>query len=997
LSQEQPFVGRESELRQLEAAFEIAAGSGHGRLIMLVGEPGIGKTALCEQLSTFVSVSGGLSLIGHCYEGGSFRLPYQPFVEVLASYLHGLDTQTLSAELGSSASDLARIIPMLRERLHVTPPQPGDPEEDRWRLLQAATDLLRNTSAKRQPLLVVLEDLHDADRGTLDLLLYLSRNLHGARILVVGTYRDVEVDRAHPLSAALTELHRASNVARMQLHGLSSDEVQRLLAETSHQTVPQPFAELVHRQTEGNPLFVRETLNFVIDAGLVEKRDGGLRRVGQDNLAVRIPEGLRDAVGKRLSRLTEICNRVLSVASVIGREFQLDVLRRVLGCPEDELEVALSEALAVGIIEERSVVGTTITFRFGHAFFRQTLYEEIVAPRRIRLHQQVAHALEHVHHRRLDEHAAELAEHFAFSSDTEDLAKAVHYGQMAARRATEMFAYGEAARLLERALIVQELADPDDKTTRCDLLLAMGEALVPSGETERAITQIAPDAFGLAQALGDRERAFRTCRLAFDCLESQAQVPGIASAEYRRWAEEAGRFAEPDSVQRVEADLALANAWEARGQLQGARALRLEALALARQHQQPETLFRSAFFLMYSGAPQRWAERLRLSEESTGWPRQGARGRSVGSALWMSGMIQLAEGERARAEQLWREVGELAGRIRLPIVSLRVPQSEVILAIVDGHLEEAVDLLRRYVERADHTDAVVRGRFQRLQMLHAPALYLGRPEVWLAAFEEYARLAGQTSPTVMALYRAICLAQLGHLGEARALVGRTLDRILRDIDENEWPIGIVARLLQAAIFLDDRDTARAACDRLACVAHLAIGDFFYTCVARHLGDGATLLGDRVAARAYYMQALESAGKIRFRPELALSHLGLAELMVKDADDGTRFEALEHLEIALPELRDMKMQPAVERGQALRETLAPAAAVATTSESASDTLTAREREIASLMADGLSNHDIAERLVITEGTVEVHVKHILSKLGLRSRTQVAGWVARQGPG
>src|SRR5262249_19132418 len=132
---------------------------------------------------------------------------------------------------------------------------PGDPEEDRWRLLQAATDVLHRAAAQ-QPLLVVLEDLHDADRGTLDLLLYLARNLHGARLLLVATYRDVEVDRAHPLSAALGELRRASNVARLHLRGLSTGEVLRLLVEASEQRIAEPFAELIQRQTEGNPLFV---------------------------------------------------------------------------------------------------------------------------------------------------------------------------------------------------------------------------------------------------------------------------------------------------------------------------------------------------------------------------------------------------------------------------------------------------------------------------------------------------------------------------------------------------------------------------------------------------------------------------------------------------------------------------------------------------------------------------------------------------------------------
>jgi predicted ATPase len=476
----------------------------------------------------------------------------------------------------------------------LSPPPPGDPEEDRWRLLQAATDLLRSVAA-RQPLLVVLEDLHDADRGTLDLLLYLARNLHGARILVVGTYRDVEVDRAHPLSAALTELHRAGNVASIQLHGLSTGEVQRLLAETSRQTVPQPFAELVHRQTEGNPLFVRETLRFVIDTGLVEERDGALRRVGDQSLAGRIPEGLRDAVGKRLSRLNDNTNRVLSVAAVIGREFQLDLLREVLNRPEEELETALEEASAAAIIEEHSAVGASIIYRFSHAFFRQTLYDEIVAPRRIRLHQQVAHALEEVYVRRIDEHAAELAEHYSFYSDTLNLAKAVHFGELAARQATEVFAYGEAARQLDRALVVQNLVDPDDWAKRCDLLLNLGEVVLPAGDSRRVITQLAPDALKIAEALRDRARAFHACRLAVDCLFAHGSAISAAQAEYLTWADRATQYAAPASVERCHSDLALATAYYNRGRFAQARELRLEALALARQCADPEALFSAAW------------------------------------------------------------------------------------------------------------------------------------------------------------------------------------------------------------------------------------------------------------------------------------------------------------------------------------------------------------------------------------------------------------------
>jgi DNA-binding CsgD family transcriptional regulator len=212
--------------------------------------------------------------------------------------------------------------------------------------------------------------------------------------------------------------------------------------------------------------------------------------------------------------------------------------------------------------------------------------------------------------------------------------------------------------------------------------------------------------------------------------------------------------------------------------------------------------------------------------------------------------------------------------------------------------------------------------------------------------------------------------------------------------DSEWYLSCYAALLPAAIAILDREAVEILVARLACVAYLSMGDWFYFCLARYLGDASALLGDRTSAHAYYMQALDAAGKIRFRPELALTHLSLAELLLQESNDAARSEALEHLDIAIPELQDMNMQPALERALMKRERLAPATTLAPGRASASDTLTAREREIASLMADGLSNRDIAEKLVISEGTVDVHVKHILGKLGFRSRAQVAGWVARQ---
>ena len=191
------FVGREAEVRQLHTAFDRAM-SGEGSLVMVVGEPGIGKTTICEQLGTYAKLRGGMTLVGHCYEEGSLSLPYLAFVEAMRSYVLGRDPDGLRSDLGSGASEVARIVSEVRERLDVEPSAAGDPEQDRYRLMQSVTSFLTNASSV-QPLVIVLEDLHDADAGTLDMLTHVSLNLSGARLMIVGTYRDVEVDRSHPL------------------------------------------------------------------------------------------------------------------------------------------------------------------------------------------------------------------------------------------------------------------------------------------------------------------------------------------------------------------------------------------------------------------------------------------------------------------------------------------------------------------------------------------------------------------------------------------------------------------------------------------------------------------------------------------------------------------------------------------------------------------------------------------------------------------------------
>jgi predicted ATPase len=163
---------------------------------------------------------------------------------------------------------VARIVSEVRERLKIEPGPQVNPEEERYQLMQGVTEFL-GSAAMSQPLLIVLEDLHSADKGTLEMLEHVGRNLTDKRLLIVGTYRDVEVDRTHPLSAALAELRRLPGFARLLLRGLNADEVRRLLSSIAGQEVPWSLAEVVHRQTEGNPLFVQEVVRYLVEEGVI--------------------------------------------------------------------------------------------------------------------------------------------------------------------------------------------------------------------------------------------------------------------------------------------------------------------------------------------------------------------------------------------------------------------------------------------------------------------------------------------------------------------------------------------------------------------------------------------------------------------------------------------------------------------------------------------------------------------------------------------------------
>ncbi len=905
------FVGREPELRQLQSAFDMAL-SGRSGLMMVIGEPGIGKTALCEQLATYIAVRGGHTLVGHCYEEGSLSLPYLAFVEALRTYVLEREPSALRQDLGTGAEDVARIVSEIRQRLGVEPSTTSgiDPDEDRWRLFQALASFLKNASAV-QPLVIVLEDLHWADRGTLDLLIHLSRSLQDARLLIVGTYRDVEVDRTHPLSATLAELRRAAMFDRVLLRGLTADEVQRMLAAIAGQTISWGFAEAVHRQTEGNPLFVQEVIRYLAEEGLIQRDGGRWERAGTTPLEMSIPEGLRDVIGKRLSRLSTECNRILSIAAVVGRDFDLDTLQTVAGAEPDTVVEALEEAVRVGILEEQPRPGA-IRYRYTHAFFRQTLYEELSAPRRLRLHQQVGRALEARYGSRLDEHAAELCDHFSQSTDPSDLAKAVRYGELAARRAMAVYAYGEAARLLKSTLEVQEVLNPDDQEKRCDLLLALGETLGPAGDPRQAAEEVGPAAFALAEALNDRTRAAQVCEMALDAIHRQIGPRAVTTEPYYGWAQRLDKHASPGTRARAYADCVMGSVLRPRGLMVEANEHVLRALEQARQLADPEVLFRTVASALFPGWPLEFQEeQYRLAHEFTEHPRQGVRTSTLVLLLQRAQTFLLAAGDRERAEVAWKELDELATHTRDVVPLLWPIQRDAIRAHLDGELEEAVSACQRLVQRASELGIPVAGRDSATWLSYQPLSHLGRPEDVPFALIPRMVARGVNNRADYEAIDAILTAKRGERQESIEKLHAAIKEQQRQAASRPVPAVYPAAIVEAAVLLGDVEGATYARDSLAGATAIVAFDLIISNVARHLGGASALLGDRAAALSDYRRALDWATRIRHRPEVALTRLEIAELLLDGTPD-ERAEAQLHLDFAIDEFRAMKMQPSLER-------------------------------------------------------------------------------------
>ncbi len=342
------FVGRERELAALVAALGDAL-SGSGRLVVVGGEPGIGKSRLAEELASRAASDGAEIHWGRCWEEGGAP-PYWPWVQVLRACVRERGAEQLTDELGAGAAEVAELVPDVRQRLPELqmPSGSADPQQARFRLFDAVAGFLTRASRSR-PLVIVLDDLNWADKGSLLLLEFVARELAETNVVLVGTYRDIDLSRGHPLRQTLAELSRERLFERVLLRGLAHEDVARFIEAACGFEPDMALVEAIHAQTEGNPFFVGEVVRLLREEGALTPEASRT----PERWSARIPDGVREAVGRRLERLSPPCSATLTVASAIGREFGLDQLELLVDdLDEEALLEALDEALAAHVVEE---------------------------------------------------------------------------------------------------------------------------------------------------------------------------------------------------------------------------------------------------------------------------------------------------------------------------------------------------------------------------------------------------------------------------------------------------------------------------------------------------------------------------------------------------------------------------------------------------------------------------------------------------------------------
>jgi class 3 adenylate cyclase/tetratricopeptide (TPR) repeat protein len=855
-----PFVGRGAELARLTDEWSRAR-AGELRAALVGGEPGIGKTRLVAEVARVAHEDGASVLYGRCEE--ELGVPYQPFVEALRADVEHGGGGRLRARLGPHAGELSRLLPDLASRVPgLASPAPADAETERYRLFEAVCAWLTHASAEH-PIVLVLDDLHWAAQPTVLMLRHLLRSSGSARLLVLGTFRESEVGRDHPLGQLLGETRAETALVRVALQGLDAREVAAFVRAVEDDGRAASLAEPLLRKTDGNPFFLGEVLR---DATEVARAPlSGLDARAIDSFGV--PETVKDVIRRRLSRLDEPTVDVLTAAAVVGREFELGTLEAVV--EEDDVLDAVDEAVAGRLLtEDPDVVGR---FAFAHALVADVLAESIGRTRRARMHRRVADALGARCGRSIDESAGEITGHLMAAGDLE---RVPELAMTAGRHALRALAYEEAARYFELALTTMDRLGSIERPRRSEVLLALGDARFRLPDREGSMKRFA-EAATAARAEGDPEH------LADAALGFARSVDyGLPNDEIVALLDEAiVTLAVEDSDRRarllvMRAAMAIAERTDRRDDLAD------EAVAIARRVDDP----RGLAFVLGAAVLATWGpdtlDRRRLAIDEA-----------------LAAAERVGDSEVATEARGWR--------VTTAIEAAASADLEVIRADLDAMAREA-DRLREGFYRANHLlrAAMVeqlQGRLDTAEVLadesarivtDQPGLLAGYGALLYAVRREQGRL-GELAP-VVELFVAetpdvpawrIVLAQtrlaLGDVDAARGELARAWGGSFGALPHDFLWLSTMVLAADVGCRLEDRALLTEVRERLAPYAGrgvpAATGFAYLGTTSYALGLTAGALGDHDDAAAHFEASLALDENLGAAPWSARARERLAEL------------------------------------------------------------------------------------------------------------------------
>ena len=883
------FVGRMAELALLHDGLE-ATRTGQGRLVIVSGEAGIGKSRLAD---TFADQARETSRVvwGRCWEAGGAPA-YWPWVQVIRALMR---TDTIEMALDRTRDQLGTIIPELREG-EVGTPAIGDPYAARFLLFDAVATTLRAASAS-QPTVIVLDDLHAADEPSILLLQFLVTELADAAIMFMACYRDPELDAQDPRQILLAQLGRHPAARRVDPSALTESEIAGMIEATTGEQATDATVRAIAHMTEGNPLFVSEVTRLLADEG----------RLGSaDDRGWRLPEGVKAVIGRRLGRLSTSCRSILQLASVLGREFDLDLLGD-LGADSPDALAAVDEARLARVVQvARGGLGR---WRFAHVLIRDVLYESLSLPARTGLHDRVGRALERQIDDQDQERLSEVAHHFLLAAPGGDVERAVRYSRLAGLRATATAAHEEAVRHHRNALAALELDRSATDADRCRLLIDLGEAEFRAGLVEARTT--------LSQAANLAERLNMPDELARAAVAYGGRfmwgragadkflVPLLERALHAR----PGR----DDVLRVRMLARLAGALRGERDKTRRSAFSGEAVAIARRLDDPGALvYALTSQILAIWAPDHLDEMASISQEIDGLAEATGDGERIGDAQWVKVSTETTVGQSPEAtRQTLARFEQSVERLHQPAHTWYLGVMRTVFKLAWGEyegIEALISETREAGRRGMDWDAAVSERQARFALARErDELADVLPEIIVATIEapEY---------WLFEAARAYIEAEIGRLDEARshfnAFAAAGFESLPRD---NNW-LWALTHLADVSIRLDDRPAMEQLFGLLSPYSSLAAAAAFEVVagpIGRVVGDLASALGRFEEAEAAYREGLALVARCGWRPWEAWTRCSYAEMLLRRGGEGDAMRAADELQAAAAIAEQLGM-PALQR-------------------------------------------------------------------------------------